>query len=89
VVFGLSDPKAMQDSARKAAMADAMHKAALYAEAGAVKLGALRGVEEDGPGFPQPKVFVSRMAAADASPPVEAGELSVHARVRVTYAIAD
>jgi hypothetical protein len=89
--FGLSNHAALQDDARRRALQDAMRKAQLYAETGGVKLGALRAVTEEAFGFPVPKFAQPRMAmAADAAPPVpiEGGELSVKARVQVTYAIA-
>ena len=89
--FGLSERGGHQDDARRRALQDAMRKAKLYAETGGVKLGALRAVTEEAFGFPVAKFAQPRMAmAADAAPPVpiEGGELSVKARVQVTYAIA-
>jgi uncharacterized protein YggE len=89
--FGLANHAVLQDDARRRALLDAMRKAQLYAETGGVKLGALRAVTEEAFGFPVPKFAQPRMAmAADAAPPVpiEGGELSVKARVQVTYAIA-
>lgn len=89
--FGLTERGSLQDDARRRALKDAMRKAQLYAETGGVKLGALRAVDEEAFGFPEPKLARPRMAmAADAAPPVpiEGGELAVRARVQVTYAIA-
>ena len=87
ISFGISDADALQDEARVAAVADARHKAELYAEAAGVKLGDIRAIDESGGGFPGPQP-VMRMKAMEAAPaPIEAGEQTITASVRVVYEI--
>ena len=84
ISFGISDADALQDEAR---VADARHKAELYAEAAGVKLGDIRAIDESGGGFPGPQP-VMRMKAMEAAPaPIEAGEQTISASVRVIYEI--
>ncbi|MBJ3774998.1 SIMPL domain-containing protein [Acuticoccus mangrovi] len=82
--LGFADSKPLEDEARKAAVADAIAKAKLYADAAGVKLGDLQRLSDQmrGPG-PQP------MLMARAAVPVETGEMSVSATVVMSWAIAD
>lgn len=89
LAFGLADPAPAQDEARKAAVADAIHKAELYAAAAGVKLGAVQVIAEQ-PVETRPQPMMRAMAAgmAAAPVPVAQGEIEIDAEVQVTFAIA-
>ena len=90
VSFGLSEPRAAEDAARRAAVEDARARAALYAEAAGVTLGAVQQITEDSFAQPMARMMAAEAAMADAAPPpVAPGELTVSARVQVVYAIAE
>ena len=85
--FGLQEPQPVQDQARMAAIADAVRKAELYAEAAGVTLGSILSIREGGAGpdfGPQVAQFAARSAV-----PVAAGELEISAQVTLVYAISD
>lgn len=86
--FGLQDPVPAEDEARKAAVAEARRKAALYASAAGVTLGEIVTIGEDMGVAPGPMMMQAemRMAASD-QVPVAAGEVTVTARVTLVYAI--
>ncbi|MCG7491952.1 SIMPL domain-containing protein [Thalassobius sp. Cn5-15] len=74
--FSVSEPRPLEDAARKAAVKDALAKAALYAEAAGVGLGDVisisTGVQH---GAPIPMMRMEMSAMADM--PVEAGEVQM------------
>lgn len=85
--FTLADPAPVQAEARRAAVADAQSRAALYAEAAGVRLGPVTSIVEAGGG---PRPFGgARLAMEAAAVPVSAGELDITARVTITYGIAE
>lgn len=84
--FGFQDSDPLIEEARKLAVADAAAKAALYAEAAGVTLGALRSLSEQG-GAPRPEGIA--MMARDAAVPIVPGELSLTARVFLVYDIGE
>ena len=88
--FGLQDPDEATDEARRRAVADAAHKAALYAEAASVTLGRIVTISEQGNyGGPQPMMMAEARLAKDAgSVPVASGEISIGATISVVYEIA-
>ena len=86
--FALQEPRATEDAARRAAVADARARAELFAEAAGVALGPVQTIDEEGGAQPMP-MFRMEAAMADAGVPVAPGELTVSARVRVVFAIAD
>lgn len=88
VAFTLSDPAAARDDARRAAVADARARAALYAEAAEVPLGAVREIAEEGFSQPMPRMM-AEAAMADAAPPVAPGEVTISARVRMVFDIGE
>lgn len=90
IAFGLQEPDAAMDGARRRAVTDAAHKAALYAEAAGVKLGRIASIaEQTNYGGPQPMMLAEASFAKDAgSVPVASGELSVASTVSVIYEIA-
>jgi uncharacterized protein YggE len=90
VSFGLSEPRAAEDAARRAAVEDARARAELYAAAAGVTLGPVQQIAEDAFAQPMARMMAAPEAAmADAAPPVAPGELTVSARVQVVYAIAE
>lgn len=84
--FGLQEPEPAQDDARRAAVAEAMRKAQLYAEAAGVTLGPILSISETGRTAPQP-VMMMEAARMSADVPVEGGEVSVSAQVTMVFAI--
>lgn len=88
--FGLQNPDEATDEARRRAVADAAHKAALYAEAAGVTLGRIVTISEQGNyGGPQPMMMAEARFAKDAgSVPVASGEISIGATINVVYEIA-
>lgn len=87
ISFGLQDNSEPMDKARVLAVREAMRKAALYAQAAEVTLGGVVSIEESVsvPRF-QGLGGVVRMELAQ-SVPVEAGELSLSALVRIVVQI--
>lgn len=88
--FGLSDPASAREDARKAAVADALARARLYAEGLGVRLGRVISVNEGAVSQPRPiPMAAARTMAAEAAPvPIEAGETSLSAQVTVVFEIA-
>lgn len=88
ISFGFADPKPLMNSARKAAVADAHDRAALYAEAAGVKLGPVLTISDSPPPIPGPIMVTARLEAADAkSVPISVGESMLSASVTIVYAI--
>ncbi|MBT8475750.1 MAG: SIMPL domain-containing protein [Alphaproteobacteria bacterium] len=89
--FGLQEPGPVQDAARRAAVADARARAALYAEAAGVELGRLLSLGDVGAG-PQPgpmPMARAEMAMVSDAVPMAAGELSITAQVLMVFEIAE
>ena len=86
--FGLTDPRPKQDEARRAAVADAMARAKLFADAAGVKLGPLQSLSEGGSYAPMPRFASAPMVASEAVPVAE-GEVSVMANVTMVFRLAD
>ncbi|MBA5777872.1 SIMPL domain-containing protein [Stappia sp. F7233] len=87
ISFQVSDADKRRDEARKEAMADAIRKAKLYAEAAGVELGRILSINEQWANVrPQP-YFTARAekALSDAAPPVEAGEETLDVQVNVSW----
>lgn len=83
--FGVSDPAAMLDAARVAAVQDARRKAQMMAEAAGARLGAVLEMAEQG-GMPAP-MFRAAPMAMESAVPVEGGEVSLSVGVSVTWAL--
>jgi len=86
--FGLKDPKAAEDAARRLAVQALQSKARLYAEALGVSLGGIRSLSEGGGYSPPPPtpIYAMRAEAMDsASTPVAAGELTVRIDITGVY----
>jgi uncharacterized protein len=87
IAFAIADDRALRDAARRAAVADAMARAQVLAEAAGVTLGPVIEISEGGGGRPVPFARME-MAMAD-SVPVAPGEMSIEAQVTMTWAIAE
>lgn len=84
--FEVSKEETLKDDARKDAMANALRRAKLLAEAGGATVGDVMQISED-VGYQGPRPFADvRMAKAE-SVPIEAGTNALEARVTVTYAL--
>jgi uncharacterized protein len=87
IAFLNSDPSKLLDQARESAVADARHKAELYARASGVTLGRVVSItEETVEGAP---IAMARASARAASAvPIASGENTLEARITVGYEIA-
>jgi len=85
IAFGVAEPEALKDEARKLALKNVTDNAKLYAEAAGVGLGPILSISEEESSY-QPRFTqaATRMEMA-ADVPIEAGTASVKARVRVTW----
>jgi uncharacterized protein len=88
ITFELAAPRPAQDEARKAAVADAAAKAALYAEAAGVKLGKIIGISEQ-QGYAGPAPMFMDAKAASSPVPVASGQIAVQSAVTITYELAE
>ncbi|MEM7497235.1 MAG: SIMPL domain-containing protein [Pseudomonadota bacterium] len=88
ISFGLSEPEAAMDAARRDAIADARRRATLYAEAAGAALGPVLTISEVGIArpFPMQSDMMMRAEAAMAVP-VSPGEQSIGASITVVYAL--
>ena len=88
ISFDVSDPAKLFDEARRKAMADAQHRAGIYAEAAGLKLGHPITIEEQaGRPAPYPVARMETMAAQ--AVPVAPGEQVFTTHVTVVFAIVD
>lgn len=85
--LSVQDPEPLVNEARKAAVADAMAKAALYAEAAGVTLGPVQKISEQG-GNPRPMMMEMASMARDAAVPIAQGEVTVQASVTMVFSIS-
>lgn len=83
--FGLQDPGPVLDEARRAAVAEALRKAELYAQAAGLTLGPILELNEAG-GSSQP-MPMARMAMAELVP-IAQGEVTTGASVTIVFEIA-
>ena len=85
--FGLQNPGPIRDAARTAAVAEAIRKARLYANAAGLRLGPVLQLSESGSA---PVTYgLERMVTAVADVPVAQGEISTTASVTMVFAITD
>ncbi len=83
LTFGLANPRPIEDDARKAAVADALARAQVLAQAAGESLGPILSITEGGGGQqPMPMLF---KAAADSAVPLAAGEVGVSAEVTIVW----
>jgi len=87
VSFSISEPEPLLNAARAAAVADAMEKAALYAEAAGVKLGQIVTINESGGYAPRPMAMMARAESMSADTPIAPGEQEISAMVTIVFAL--
>lgn len=91
--FSVQEPRAAEDEARRRAVADAMAKAKLYADAAGVTLGPVLELRDSAEPLvrsiarAEPMMLEGAVVAKDV--PVAAGELEVRAEVTMVFTIAD
>lgn len=84
--FTIDDPSALEDEARRLAMAEAKAKAETLAEAGGVSLGSPLSISEGGGVVPLPFAGADFALADEAArSPIEVGQLEVLVNVQVVY----
>jgi uncharacterized protein YggE len=95
VNFGLQDPTAATDEARRRAIAEGARLAALYADAGGVSIGDLMSLSESGGGgyraLEAEPVMMEAMAtsAPQYDVPVAPGKIIINASISMVFAITD
>lgn len=89
--FSVEDPTELEHQARRLAVADAIAKAEVYADAAGFELGSIESITEiERPDFPQPLMRAEAMAvSADMAVPVEAGELAFSVTTTISWDIED
>lgn len=87
VSFAVQDPTEYYAAARKAAVADALEKANLYADAAGIKLGPIMSISESGGAVPRQAEMAMMRVAADSAVPVASGELSFSSSVHIQWDI--
>ena len=83
--FGVSEPEALKDEARKLAMRNAEQNAKLYAQTAGVELGPVITITEENGGYMPRHAAAASMEMAKADVPIEAGTTMIQARIRVTW----
>ncbi len=87
IEFGVEEPEALKDEARKLALKNVTDNAKLYAEAAGVGLGRILSITEEESSYqPRYAPMATRMDSAK-EVPIEAGTASVEVRVRVSWEI--
>ena len=87
IEFGVEEPEALKDEARKLALKNVTDNAKLYAEAAGVGLGPILSISEEESSYqPRFAAGAARMEMAK-DVPIEAGTATVEVRVRVTWEI--
>jgi uncharacterized protein YggE len=84
VEFSVAEPSKALDAVRAGAVADALRKAELYANAAGVGLGRAVTIAEQSSG-PQPLVMSMRAGSPGGETPIAAGEVTLRATVTVGY----
>ncbi|HZP56630.1 MAG TPA: SIMPL domain-containing protein [Dehalococcoidia bacterium] len=87
IAFTIDKPESLQDQARQQAVADARARAETLAKASGVSLGDPIQISESGGPAPVPVAAGELKRAADASTPIQPGELDVTVNVSVTWEI--
>ena len=88
IAFEVAKADELKNEARRLAVANAIAKARLMAEAAGVKLGRVLAIEEAGAApSARPHMRMARADAMHAQPPIEPGSLALDAHVTVTLAL--
>jgi uncharacterized protein YggE len=85
IAFGVSEPEALKDEARKQAVRNALANAKLYAETAGVELGPVLSITEVEGRFSPRFAEAAAPVAMAKDVPVEAGTATVQVKVRVTW----
>jgi uncharacterized protein YggE len=85
ISFGVSEPEALKDEARKLAMRNAIANAKLYAEAAGVELGPVLSITEEEGGYTPYYAEAAAPRAMAKAVPIEAGTATVQVKIRVTW----
>jgi len=88
VTFSVADPGPLRDQARKKAIADAMAKARLYADAAGQCLVRVLSIAENGGYAPVAKTVRAMAFEADAAVPVQSGEVGYSISVNMQWQLA-
>jgi uncharacterized protein YggE len=87
IEFGVAEPEALKDEARKLALKNVTDNAKLYAEAAGVTLGPILTITEEESSY-QPRYMERAATTMEAKAvPIEAGTAAVEVRVRVSWEI--
>lgn len=87
LTFGVAEERPVEDEARKRAVADAVARAKLLAEAAGEKLGSIVSITEGGNAQPFPGVMFK--AADSARVPVAAGEVGISSTVTIVWQLTN
>lgn len=88
IQFGVRDPKALEQQAREAAMADARARAESLARLAGVELGEVLSISTSyGGGPPRPMMSRSYDMAEAAAPSISPGQQSISVQIHTTFAI--
>jgi uncharacterized protein YggE len=86
--FSIAEPEPLRNEARKQAVAEAIARANLYAQAAGVTLGNILSITEAGGSRPpQPVYAQARSLAAEASVPAAQGEQTINMQVNIVWEI--
>jgi uncharacterized protein YggE len=87
IEFGVEEPEALKDEARKLALKNVTDNAKVYAEAAGVELGKVLSITEEESSYqPRYAPMATRMDSAK-EVPIEAGTAAVEVRVRASWEI--
>ncbi len=93
ISFGLADPRTHRDEAIRAATSNALTDARTLADAASLRLVRVLSITLDQAAAPRPTIqrMSAGMAMAEAAipPPIQPGDVTVHANVTVVYEIAE
>ncbi len=85
ISFDIAKPEPLLDQARADAVADARHRAAVYAKAAGISLGSIQSISEHGASAPPRPMY--RMAMMADAAPVAPGEQTLSADVTMVWEI--
>ena len=88
VSFAVEDPSELMNEARRKAVAEAMERAELYADATGYQVARIVTISEGGSYSPQPKMMMAarEMSVADSAPTqISGGELTYSANVNIVF----
>lgn len=90
ISFDRADGREAEDDARRAAVADAIHKAEILADAAGLKVGQVLQMQDNvtSGGGPRPMMMRAE-AGMSRDVPVEAGEVAIGAQVQMEFALID